>query len=364
VDLPTLARLAAGEDDADITADGLREDDDHVLFFTSGSTGEPKGVPLSHRVSFLRSHPGGQLEPRGVMVCTFPTFHMAAWTIALQQWQARDGVVFVSRAGAEEICAAVSRHGAERLYCIPAVWRRVLDHPGAAAALGTVRFADTGTSATPPELLDALAAALLGAYLRVFYGSTEAGNVTALEHADLRRKPGSCGVPGPAVQVRRAPDGELLVRGPVVFAGYLDGSGLVDGWYRTGDLVDVDAEGYLSIVGRVRDVIRTGGETVAPVTVEAVLAGHPAIADVAVVGLPDGQWGEIVCAAVVPRPGHAAPTLAELRDFCADRLPRFARPRRVELVDAIPRTDSTAQVRRPLLTEHLNTVASPDQRRS
>ena len=136
---------------------GIAETDPHVIFFTSGSTGRPKGAVLSHRVNVLRTHPGAQFEPRGVNVCMFPLFHMAGWTIAMSQWQARDAVVFVP-ADPVAIGAAVERHAAARLNCIPLVWRRILDAVAAgdvaADAFGSLRFADTGTSATPPELLD------------------------------------------------------------------------------------------------------------------------------------------------------------------------------------------------------------------
>src|SRR5205814_4668060 len=187
----------------------------------------------------------------------------------------------------------VERNRATRLYCIPAVWRRVLDHLDEHECdLSSVRNADTGTSATPPELLEAIQAAFPAASVRVFYGSTEAGGVAALEHADLVSKPGSCGLPAPMAEVRIDSDGELWARGPLLFDGYFEDEAataevLVDGWYRTGDLAEVDAEGYLTVVGRAGDVIRTGAEAVAPSEVEAVLATHPAVADVAVVGVPD-----------------------------------------------------------------------------
>jgi acyl-CoA synthetase (AMP-forming)/AMP-acid ligase II len=280
---------------------------------------------------------------------------MGAWTIALQQWQARDRVVFVPPEAAA-ICAAVRQHGATRLNCIPAVWRRVLSYLEAdGGGLPSIRFADTGTSATPLELLDAIAGALPGAGIRVFYGSTEAGSVAMLEHADVRRKPGSCGVPGPSVSIRVSAGGELSVRSPVLFDGYFDDveatdEALVDGWYRTGDVVEVDGEGYLTVTGRVRDVLRTGGETVAPGEVEAVLATHPAIADVAVVGVPDSEWGEIVCAVVV---ASGPVTLDDLRVHCAGRLAAFKHPRRLEVLDAIPRTAATNQVQRRLIVERL-----------
>ncbi len=355
-----LGALADVEDEGELIGYHVDERDPHVALFTSGSTGTPKGAVISHRTSFLRTHPGALIEPRGAMVCPYPMFHMAAWTIALQQWQGRDAVVFVERADAESICAAVERHQATRLNCIPAVWRRILDHLSTSPTrdMSSVRFADTGTSATPPELLRAIEAALPAAQIRVFYGSTEAGSVAMLEHGDLAAKPGRCGQPGPLVEVRVDDGHQLWVRGPLLFDGYLGdpaatSDALVDGWFRTGDLVEVDDEGYLTIVGRVADVVRTGGETVSPSEVEAVLVTHPAVADVAVVGLPDADYGEVVCAVVVVDSADSAPTLAALRQYCDGQLAPFKHPRRLEVVEVIPRTSSTQQVQRRLLVERL-----------
>ena len=338
----------------------VSEGDPHVVFFTSGSSGTPKGAVLSHRVNVLRSVPAALLEPRGPMVCPYPLFHMGAWTIALQQWQARDAVVFVTAATAAEIATAVERHRATRLNAVPAVWRRLLDAVAGPQPpdLSTIRFADTGTSTTPPELLRAIASALPDAHVRVFYGSTEAGSVTQLEHADIERKPGSCGVPGPFTALRTDEQGQLLVRGPLLFDGYLDDpdatrAALLHGWYATGDLGEVDDEGFVTIVGRLGEVIRTGGEAVAPAEVETVLAGHIRVVDVAVVGLPDAQWGELVCAVVVPAPDEPPPELDDLRALCVGRLASYKHPRRLVLVDEIPRTAATRQVQRRLLIERL-----------
>jgi acyl-CoA synthetase (AMP-forming)/AMP-acid ligase II len=354
-----LAEASDEQPDSDVpNPPGLREGDTHVLFFTSGSTGRPKGVMLSHRTNMLRTHPGAQLEPRGALVSPYPLFHMGAWTLALQQWQARDAVVF-SGSDAGAICDAIAAYRATRINAIPGVWRRVLEHVAAhGGELGSLRFADTGTSATPPELLAAIAAACPNARVRVFYGSTESGSVASLQHEDIARKPGSCGPPAPFAEVRVDEAGELWVRSVVLFDGYYGNEeatneALVDGWYRSGDLADVDDEGYLSIIGRARDVIRTGGETVAPSEVEEVLRSEPSVADVAVVGLHDDTWGEVVCAAVVVRPGHAAPTVEQLRAHCAGRLAGFKHPRRVAVVDVVPRTGGNGNVQRRLLIERL-----------
>jgi len=129
---------------------------------------------------------------------------------------------------------------------------------------------------------------------------------------------------------------------------------LRDGWYQTGDLADEDGDGFLSIVGRKGDLIRTGGESVVPAEVEAVLAEHPSVHDVAVVGLPDPSWGEVVCAVVVPVRDQVTPTLASLRELCSGRLASFKHPRQLRLVESLPRTASTGQIQRRLLAQLLS----------
>jgi acyl-CoA synthetase (AMP-forming)/AMP-acid ligase II len=337
----------------------LDEADPHVIFFTSGSTGRPKGVVLSHRSNWLRTYPGAtSTTGGGGTVCMFPLFHMAGWTIALGAWQARRPVHFVSVPDADALCAAVARHGATRLYCIPAVWARVLGHPPARTSLAGLVEADTGTSATPPELLTAIKDLLPWTVTRVFYGSTEAGPGLQLADADLARKPGSVGLPQAGVDVKLTERGEVCLRSPFLMDGYFDApdataEALRDGWYHTGDLGAIDDEGYVAIVGRARDVVRTGGETVVPVEVEGVVAQHPAVAEVAIVGVPDPQWGEIVTAVVVPRDGASPPDLDALRAFCADRLAPFKHPRRVVVVAELPRTPATGQIQRTLIVERL-----------
>ena len=339
----------------------LDERDPHVIFFTSGSTGRPKGVVLSHRSNWLRTYVGATSTAGGAgTVCMFPLFHMAGWTIAMGAWQGRRPVHFVRTPDAETLLDTMVRHRAARLYCIPAVWARLLDHGIDRYDTSSLVEADTGTSATPPELLRAIKDALPHTVTRVFYGSTEAGSVASLDHADIERKPGSCGVPAPGTRVRLAEDGELWVRNATLFDGYLDDPDataecLVDGWFRTGDLADEDEEGYLRIVGRARDVIRTGGESVSPTEVEEVLSTMPAVREVAVIGLADVTWGEIVCAVVVPGPGSRSPALEDVQQHCAGHLARFKQPRAIRVVEALPRTASTGQVQRRLLAEQLAT---------
>ena len=340
-----------------------RDDDPHIAYLTSGTTGRPKGVLVGHRASWLRSFPGGGtftlgLRGDGGILTSFPLFHYGGWHYVLEAWHSRCAVHLVARADAPSLLAAVERWRPTGMYCIPAVWARVLDAADGSVDFGSVRHADTGTSATPLEFLLRIRDRIPGATTSVFYGSTEAGHHTTLADWDLTRKPASVGRAAPPAVVRLAPDGEICVSGPTLMSGYLrlpedTAAALDDGWYHTGDLGQLDDEGYLWVTGRKREVIRSGGETVSPVEVEAELLALPGVSEAAVVGVPDERWGELVCAAVVMADGAPAPDVEEVRRRLADRLASYKHPRRVVAVPAIPRTAATGQVQRTLLRESL-----------
>lgn len=333
------------------------EHDIATIFLTSGSTGRPKGVMVSHRATWLRTHAGASAHQvsrgKGDAVM-FPLFHMAGWNFSGMAWSAHHAAHLVRRADGEELLGVIDRHRAGTIYCIPAVWRRILDAT-ADVDVSSVEWALTGTSAVGTELLAEIRSRFPGARTTVNYGSTETGRSVALGHDDLFGKPGSVGVPIPGVRAR-LDEGELLLATDRVMSGYFDlpeetAAVLDDGWYRTGDLAEIDDEGYISIVGRRKEVIRTGGETVAPAEVEAVISTHPSVLEAAVIGLPDPEWGELVCAVVVARPAAGAPTVADLRAHIGERLAPFKHPRRVVTVDRLPRTAATGQVQRARLQQ-------------
>jgi acyl-CoA synthetase (AMP-forming)/AMP-acid ligase II len=359
----SLGALLAHPARTGITPPVIDENDPHVIFFTSGSSGRPKGVELSHRASRLRVQKSADMGQTGGMVCMFPQFHMAGWYGPMNAWNSGDEVVYVERGDPDALLGAVHERGVVRLYAIPAVWRRILDTDRTPYNLSSLRSCDTGTSATTPELLRAIADAFPGTTTSITYGSTEAGAVCQLWPTDIFRKPGSVGLPALGSEVRLAEDGEILVRSSMLMNGYFRDpeateAALAGGWFHTGDLGVQDEEGYFSIVGRAGDIIRTGGETVAPVEVDLVLQSAPGVADAAVAGTPDENWGEVICAFVVPRPGETV-DLASLRRHCEGRLATFKHPRRLMLVESLPRTGATRQIQRRLLVERAQRDATP-----
>ena len=367
LDVPFSPEVPTGTGDAPVEAD-LDERDPHVIFFTSGSTGRPKGVVLSHRTNWLRTYVGATTTAGGAgTVCMFPLFHMAGWTIAMGAWQGRRPVHFVRTPDAEVLLHTTVRHRASRLYCIPAVWSRLLDHGVAKFDLSNLEEADTGTSATPPELLRAIKDALPHTRTRVFYGSTEAGPGVQLGDADLFRKPGSVGIAQPGVDVRLADDGEVVMRSPFLMDGYFDDPAataealarrLVP--HRRSRCVRRRRLPVDRRAGARRDPHRRRDGRAARGRAGAAL--HPAIGEVAVVGVPDPQWGEVVTAVVVVQAGSSAPDLDALRSYCSGRLAPFKQPRRLAIVDALPRTAATGQVQRTLIVNRLQAPRPPPKK--
>jgi fatty-acyl-CoA synthase len=328
------------------------EEDIEAMFLTSGSTGKPKAVMLSHRATWLRAthvttSSGGVCGGQGE-VCMFPLYHFAGWIFLLESWAHRRAIHLAARTDAETLLGMVERWQASKMYCLPAVWERILACPKSYQT-ASLKFALTGTSRVEPQLLEDILARFPGVHLSVHYGSTEFGRGLSLDADDVLRKPYSVGLPQAGCESTLI-DGELCLRGDTVMTGYYalpdqSASVLKNGWYYSGDLAERDAEGYFSITGRRREIIRSGGETIAPEEVEAALASFPGIREVAIVGLPDASWGELVCAAIVVEPGRAAPAVEELRHHIA-HLAAFKHPRKVVVVDALPRTAAMDKIQR------------------
>lgn len=336
----------------------------HIMYFTSGTTGAPKGVELSHRADYLRSLALTVAEPRGPFVCMFPQFHMAGWSLAQGAWSSGEEVIYADGGDTAALLDALAVNRAHRIYAIPAVLRRILDADRSHYDLRSLKKIETGTSATSPELLAEVSAAFPDAALSVVYGSTEAASICLLTPGEILDHPSSVGRQVPGVRIQIAADGELQVRSPYLFSRYFrdpeaTARAFRDGWFHTGEVAVQDEQGYVCIVGRTHDLIRSGGESVAPVAVDSVLTTHPAVLDAATAGVPDEHWGEIVTAFVVLRDGTSL-DLDGLRSHCARHLAPASHPRRLEFVAEIPRSSATGQIQRHLLVKALASTAATE----
>lgn len=329
--------------------------DPQVMYLTSGSTGKPKAVVVGQHANWLRSFGGstyGSVSGGRGIACMFPLAHMAGWMMITAAWTSRRAVHMTHSTDGEELLSLVDRWQAADLYCIPAVWRRVLDaRKGDGRSL---RVAATGTSYVSPELIDELRARFPGALNSIGYGSTEMGSVMTLAHDDILDRPGSVGLPVPGMEACLI-DGELCLRASTMMAGYhalpdVTAEVIRDGWYHSGDLAEQDEEGFFHITGRRREIIRSAGESIAPVEVEVALAGLDTVAELAIVGLPHADWGEVICAAVGPHSGRPLPSVEDIRARLIALAP-FKHPRIVASVSHIPRTPVTGQVQRAALRD-------------
>jgi fatty-acyl-CoA synthase len=351
IDLDAAVECAS-ENSIEIDVD---DEDIHAIFLTSGSTGEPKGVMVSHRASWHRSLAAATRTPacggRGE-VNMFPLFHWAGWNFLLTAWMHLRTIHLTPKADAVSLVEVMNRWSPGSLYAIPAVWERLLeyDQPFETRSL---RLACTGTYRFESTLVDRIRQTFPNAYVTSSWGATELGTGATIGEDDLYTKPYSVGLPTPGTELRIV-DGELLGRSNQMMSGYFNlpdvtAETLVEGWYHTGDLVEMDEEGFISIVGRRREVIRSGAETIAPAEVEEALSGLPGIDEVSVVGLPDPVWGEVVCAAVVLTSGAALPSMETIRSHVSGTLAPHKCPRRIVAVDSLPRTPATGQIQRSLV---------------
>ncbi len=335
----------------------VRDDDALLMIFTSGTEGASKAAVLTHANCFWNNLSLSRTLDMGsndVVLAVLPQFHVGGWNIQpLLAWWVGATVVLERGFDPGRVLQLIPERGVTMLMGVPTQYLMLAEHPDfASAELGSLRHAVVGGAPMPAPLLRIWHRR--GVALSQGYGLTEASpNVLCLPNEDAERMIGYSGKPYPHVAVavahpatgeilEGAAAGELLVGGPGVFAGYFrdpaaTAAVLAGGWLRTGDLVERDAEGYIKVVDRLKDIYISGGENVAPAEVEAALLTHPAVAQAAVVGVEDERWGESGMAFVVVRPGMATDE-QELLDHCSSQLARFKVPARIEMVAALPRT--------------------------
>lgn len=342
------------------------------LIATSGTTGLPKWAMLTHRSLTAGITNLGLARPIAVddvLLTPFPMCHVAVYNVFAFHLHARP-VVLMARFDPDLMNGLIAHEGVRTLSLAPTMIAAWLDAPSTFTTdLHTLRTIGYGASAIPAPVLQR--AQTLGVDLSQGYGMTElSGNAAFLgpdEHraaaAGDERRLRAAGRAGPLaalkivdddVEVDPGESGEIWVRGDQVCAGYWDdpdataASFRADGWFRTGDLGTIDSDGLLTIVDRMKDVIVTGGENVASREVEQVLEHHPAVREVAVIGVPDITWGENVCAVVVPVDPEFPPTLDDLVALCRERLAGFKKPKHLVVLDELPK-NATGKVQKSAL---------------
>ncbi|MFJ7203521.1 fatty acyl-CoA synthetase [Streptomyces sp. NPDC098789] len=336
------------------------------LLYTSGTTALPKGAMMTHAAlchEYESAIEALDLTADDRPLHSLPLYHSAQMHVFLLPYLAVGAENTVLDAPvAEEIFDRVEAGGADSLFAPPTVWIALADHPEfATRELGGLRKAYYGASIMPVPVLERLLARLPGLGFYNCFGQSEIGPLaTVLGPAEHEGRMDSCGRPVRHVEARvvdedgaPVPDGaagEVVYRSPQLCLGYWNdpeatARAFRDGWFRSGDLAVRDAEGYFTVVDRVKDVINSGGVLVASRQVEDALYTHPGVAEVAVVGLPDDRWIEAVTAVVVPR---GAVTEAELMAYNREKLAHFKAPKRILFVDALPRNASGKILKREL----------------
>jgi acyl-CoA synthetase (AMP-forming)/AMP-acid ligase II len=338
----------------------VSEDDTAIQLYTSGTTGRPKGVMLSHGgITRMRLcehfEPSYQWLDGDSFINALPNFHLLHIGIALQCLYNGVSITVVRQFDPATVLAAIAAERPTLLTLTPTMLQMLLDHPSAATTdFSSLRL--TLYAGSPISLgLIKRAMAVMPCQFMQFYGSTESGGAASIlrphEH-DLNDEARlqSCGRPLPLIEfkivdaqgdsVADGTSGELWIRAPSITKGYwkqpeATAAVLQHGWFRTGDIARREADGLYYIVDRAKDMIVSGGENIYSAEVESALSIHPAIAAVAVIGVPDERWGEAVKALVIRRPGQQVDE-AELISFCRGRLAAYKVPKSVEFVDSFP----------------------------
>ena len=373
-DTDTDTDALCGRGDADWN--GIAEPTDVIwLVPTSGTTGSPKLAMLTHRSVLTAAygcHLARPVTPDDTYLYAFPLCHVAAYNVIVYHQFSRP-VIVLRRFDPVAGVAAITEHRVTSASLAPTMIAMLLDTPGLVDGgdLSSLRTIGYGSSGIPDAVLRN-AMQTLGCDFSQGYGMTElSGNAAFLSASDHRigldnepERLRSAGVATPLVELRVVDErgtpvqhgavGEIAARGDQVMAGYFDdpaatAAAIVDGWLRTGDLATIDAQGYITIVDRKKDIIITGGENVASREVERVLHEHRAVREAAVIGVPDNRWGELVTAVIALRPGIDADA-DELIGHCRAQLAGFKAPRHVWFVDELPK-NTTGKINKSALRQ-------------
>ncbi|WP_042364646.1 long-chain-fatty-acid--CoA ligase [Streptacidiphilus neutrinimicus] len=348
-------------------------EDPAVVFYTSGTTGQPKGAVLSHlnlvMNATVNAFDANRVEADDVVLGSLPLFHTFGQTVSMNStWRAGAALVLLPRFHAGQAIELMLREGVNTFHGVPTMYIALLEAAkGTDGPLPRLRLCISGGASLPVPVLERFNEAF-DANVFEGYGLSETSPTASVNQPDFGTRAGTVGHPvwGVDVEIARAeleesvellPAGELgevVVRGHNVFQGYLNRpeateQALVDGWFRTGDLGVKDADGFVSIVDRKKDVVIRGGFNVYPREVEETLLRHPAVAEAAVIGLPDETHGEEVCAVLVLDPAYSpAPSAQDIVDWSKEHLAKHKYPRRVEFTDSYPLGPSHKVLKREL----------------
>ena len=378
--LPTDELLATARNASSPVDDDLPfvdPEDIAILLFTSGTTGEPKAAVLRHRhlasyiittVEFLGA------EPDDAQLVSVPSYHVAGVSAVLSCLYGGRRICYLPGFDPEEWVRTVEDEQISQAMVVPTMLGRVLDEmERQGASLSSLRHLSYGGGRMPVELIERAMVTLPDVNFVNAYGLTETSSTIAVltpddhreaaasDDPDVRRRFGSVGRPLPSIELEiRGPEGDVLpagergeiyVRGEQVAGEYLGRSVLTDdGWFPTNDAGYVDEQGFLYLEGRLDDVIVRGAENLSPGEIEETLLAHPAVADAAVVGVPDPEWGESVAAAVVLAEGEHA-TEAELQDWVRARLRSTKTPQLIGFYDEMPYNETGKLLRRVLRSD-------------
>jgi long-chain acyl-CoA synthetase len=354
------------------TYESRRPDDIAVIFYTSGTTGEPKGAELTHLNLVMNATvnvvDANEATRHDVVLGCLPLFHTFGQTVGMNgTFRLGATLVLLARFSGAAALEVMIREGVDVFHGVPTMYVGLLEASTGRELLPRLRLCISGGASLPVAVLERFNAAFATTIFEG-YGLSETSPTATTNQPDFGVRPGSIGHPiwGVEVEIARAeieerieflPDGELgeiVIRGHNVFAGYLNrpeatAEAVVDGWFRSGDLGTKDADGFITIVDRKKDLIIRGGFNVYPREVEEAFARHPAIAQVAVIGLPDDVHGEEICAIVVLDPAaDAKPTADELLDWGKERLGRHKYPRQVRFMETLPLGPSHKVLKREL----------------
>ncbi len=342
--------------------------DTAVILYTSGTTGQPKGAELTHDNLLhnveITAATLLHLEPADVVFGALPLFHSFGQVVGMGCAVATGAcLTLLTRFDPARALEIIKRDQVTVLPGVPTMYAAILHHAGGSAGdVASLRLCVSGGASMPVELLRAFEQQF-GCMILEGYGLSETSPVASFNHPDRARKPGTIGQPISGVQMRIQDDqgtplptnvvGEIAIRGRNVMTGYWQrpeetAEVLADGWFRTGDLGLVDAEGYYSIVDRKKDMIIRGGLNVYPREVEEVLYEHPSVAEAAVIGVTDDLLGEEVAAVVTLKPGASA-TPEALREHVKGQLAAYKYPRYVWIVAELPHGDTGKILKRAIV---------------